>query len=299
VTRFSAVVAVVAALSGEAEAACREETAGAATYAVCEFDPKTDDLRLFLRDADGATYGEFDAVNAALGQKGERLVFAMNAGMYHKDRTPVGLYVENGEELKKISTKDGPGNFHLKPNGVFWIDKEGVAGVTETEAFRARFQVPKSADAASAAPPSPACGRGQGEGSSKRESRSLDAPSPLAPLPQAGEGKVCYATQSGPMLVIDGAIHPKFLVDATSRKRRNGAGVREDGVVVFAISDSAVTFHEFASYFRDALKTPNALYLDGTISRLHAPEIGRNEPGLPMGPIVGVVTKFEGNGENP
>ena len=91
------------------------------------------------------------------------------------------------------------------------------------------------------------------------------------------------------MLVIDGALHPKFLIDATSRKRRNGVGVRADGTVVFAISDTAVTFHEFASYFRDTLKTPNALYLDGAISRFYAPEIERNDPGLPMGPIVGVV----------
>ncbi len=93
------------------------------------------------------------------------------------------------------------------------------------------------------------------------------------------------------MLVIDGAIHPKFLADSTSRKRRNGVGIRDDGAAVFVISDTAVTFHEFALYFRDTLNCPNALYLDGTISRLFAPEIGRDEPGLAMGPIVGVVGK--------
>lgn len=247
-TRIPAAIAAFAALTGAAEAACREANDGAAKYAVCEFDPKADDLRLFLRGADGAPYGEFDAVNAALAAKGGRLVFAMNAGMYHKDRTPVGLYVENSKTLKKISTKDGPGNFHLKPNGVFWIDDAGAARVTETSAFAA-----------------------------------------AAPEPR-------YATQSGPMLVIDSAIHPKFLVDATSRKRRNGVGVRADGTVVFAISDTAVTFYEFAAYFRDTLKAPNALYLDGTISRLYAPEIARNEPGLPMGPIIGVVKKLPAEG---
>ena len=99
-----------------------------------------------------------------------------------------------------------------------------------------------------------------------------------------------FATQSGPMLVIDGDIHPSINADGTSRKRRNGVGVSEDGeTVYFAISDGAVTFHEFASLFRDRLDAPNALFLDGQVSRLYAPMIGRNEPGLDMGPIVGVV----------
>jgi len=95
------------------------------------------------------------------------------------------------------------------------------------------------------------------------------------------------------MLVIDGALHPRFLVDATSRKRLNGVGVKEDGSVVFVLSDTPVTFHVFASYFRDDLKTPNALYLDGAISRLYAPELSRADAGVAMGPIVGVVGKAE------
>ena len=244
-----------ALLAAPAFAACREEAAGAARYAACVFNPPTDDIRLFLKGADGVPYAEFSRLKSALDAQQETLVFAMNAGMYHRDRTPVGLYVEAGAEQKRLSTKDGPGNFHLKPNGVFWIDADGAAHVTETAEF-ARLS------------PSPA-------------------------LRERGDARVAYATQSGPMLVIDGAIHPKFLVDATSKKRRNGVGVRADGTVVFAISDTAVTFREFAVYFRDMLKTPNALYLDGTISRLHAPEIGRDEPGLAMGPIVGVVVKAD------
>jgi uncharacterized protein YigE (DUF2233 family) len=240
-----AVFAAAIALLGDAAAACLEETQVEARYVVCTFDPKTDDIRLFLNDDAGAPFGDFNPVAAALREKGRKLLFAMNAGMYHKDRSPVGLFIEDGEEKKRLSTTDGPGNFHLKPNGVFWLsdgeDGAVAAHVTETSAFK--------------------------EGS---------------PLARA-------ATQSGPMLVIGGELHPKFLVDATSRKRRNGVGVREDGGVVFALSDTPTTFHEFATYFRDTLKTPDALYLDGTISRLYAPELGRNDPGLSMGPIVGVV----------
>ena len=51
----------------------------------------------------------------------------MNAGMYDKDQAPVGLDVEDGRELKRPSTADGPGNFHLKPNGVFWVKGEPAA----------------------------------------------------------------------------------------------------------------------------------------------------------------------------
>lgn len=91
------------------------------------------------------------------------------------------------------------------------------------------------------------------------------------------------------MLVIDGDIHPRFLPESDSLKRRNGVGVTEDGDVIFVLADSPVRFYDFATYFRDELKTPNALYLDGTISRLYAPELERNDPGVAMGPIVGVV----------
>lgn len=99
-----------------------------------------------------------------------------------------------------------------------------------------------------------------------------------------------YATQSGPMLVIDGKIHPRFLPDSTSRYIRNGVGTSADGRrVVFVISRNAVTFHEFGTLFRDELNLPNALYFDGNVSRLYAPQLGRSDAGFPLGPIVGLV----------
>jgi len=99
------------------------------------------------------------------------------------------------------------------------------------------------------------------------------------------------ATQSGPMLVIDGKLHPKFLPESTSRKWRNGVGVDANGAVHFAISNGAVRFHDFATLFRDVLNSPNALFLDGTISRLHAPALGRSDGGARMGPILGVIVE--------
>ncbi len=104
-----------------------------------------------------------------------------------------------------------------------------------------------------------------------------------------------YATQSGPMLVIDGALHPRFLPGSSSLNIRNGVGVDSNGTrVVFAISDDPVNFDTFARFFRDAMDTPNALYLDGRVSRLYAPQIGRDDFGFPMGPILGTVVDETG-----
>lgn len=97
------------------------------------------------------------------------------------------------------------------------------------------------------------------------------------------------ATQSGPMLVIDGIIHPRFLPDATSLQIRNGVGILPDGRVAFAISDGPVRFHDFATLFRDLLHCENALFLDGSISSLHAPEIQRHDRDAVMGTIIAVV----------
>ena len=96
------------------------------------------------------------------------------------------------------------------------------------------------------------------------------------------------------MLVIDGALHPRFLVDSDSQYIRNGVGVSEDGQTLwFAMSRASINFHTFGTFFRDGLKVPQALYFDGNISRLYAPGLGRNDGGFPMGPIVGVVAGAE------
>ncbi len=210
-------------------------------YTLCTVDLGSEELRLFLYDEDGAPYGQFSAVDRALQADGKTLGFAMNAGMYHDNRAPVGHYVENGEETMRVIANPGPGNFGLLPNGILCL-RPGRADVIETLRF------------------------------------VDEAPDCL------------HATQSGPMLVIDGALHPRFLPDSTSRYIRNGVGTSADGkTAIFAISGNAVTFHEFGSLFRDHLGVPNALFLDGNISRLYAPEIGRNDFGFSLGPIIGTV----------
>ena len=86
-----------------------------------------------------------------------------------------------------------------------------------------------------------------------------------------------FATQSGPMLVIDGRIHPRILPTGASAKMRNGVCVRDGTTAVFAISNEPVTFHAFARLFRDALGCANALFLDGSVSSLYAPELDRDD----------------------
>ena len=100
-----------------------------------------------------------------------------------------------------------------------------------------------------------------------------------------------FATQSGPMLVIGGKLHPAFRPKSDSLNIRNGVGVSADGSRAwFVISQERVNFAEFARVFRDALGAPQALYFDGNVSRLFAPDMGRRDMGFPMGPIVGLVT---------
>lgn len=198
-------------------------------------------LRLWLNGPDGRVLGDFTAVRNTLAE-GEILGFAMNAGMYHPDFTPVGLYVSDGVSQHDLVTAGGGGNFGMLPNGVFCTGGARPYQVIESRAF---------------ARATPECR---------------------------------IATQSGPMLVIDGALHPRFLVDSDSRYVRNGVGVSADGQTAwFAISDRAVTFHEFGRLFRDGLGARDALYFDGSISRLYAPSLGRADFGRRLGPIIGYV----------
>lgn len=106
---------------------------------------------------------------------------------------------------------------------------------------------------------------------------------------EQGSAQPWYATQSGPLLVINDAIHPQFNPDSTSAKFRNGAGVCTDGSIQFVMSDEPVTFYDFATLFKDELHCPNALFLDGGIaSALYAPSLNRNDK-KDMGVMIGVV----------
>jgi len=98
-----------------------------------------------------------------------------------------------------------------------------------------------------------------------------------------------FATQSGPMLVISGRLHPRFARHGGSRKYRIGVGSQDPSTLVFAISESEVSFGEFARLFRDKLRCKNALFLDGgSATSFYSPGLGRNSNLVPLGPMVGV-----------
>jgi uncharacterized protein YigE (DUF2233 family) len=99
-----------------------------------------------------------------------------------------------------------------------------------------------------------------------------------------------FGTQSGPMLVIDGALHPAIAVDGASRLIRNAVGVDADGQAHFVISNAPVSLGKLARLYRDKLDVMNALHLDGTVSSLWNPAAGRMDEGAQIGPII-VVEK--------
>lgn len=100
---------------------------------------------------------------------------------------------------------------------------------------------------------------------------------------------VRWATQSGPMLVIDGALNPHFLADSGSLKWRSGVCAKTPNEVVFAASEVPVNFHDFARLFRDQLGCRNALYLDGTISQLYVDGEGyAGAPSFMVKPYAGI-----------
>jgi uncharacterized protein YigE (DUF2233 family) len=207
---------------------------------VCRVNVHKEHLQLFLHDDTGRPFKSFDAIDRSLQSRGQKLAFGMNAGMYHRELSPVGLFVSGGRQLVPLNTNNGTGNFYLKPNGVFLVSERGTRIVESSE------------------------------------------------YPGLGE-RVLLATQSGPLLVRGGKIHPAFNATSESRIIRNGVGVPSPDVAVFAISEAPVNFYEFATLFRDVLQCPDALFLDGVISSLHSTDRKRSDKKTNLGPIIGIT----------
>ena len=209
-------------------APCEPVTYERSEYTVCEVDLRRQSVKLFWKKPDGHPYEYLSSLPRALGNHSRHLLFATNGGMYHPDNSPVGLYVEEGRELVRANTSAGPGNFHMRPNGVFYLTEE-VAGILETRSFI-------------------------------KQKPGVD-----------------FATQSGPMLVIDGEVNARFVRYGGSKKYRVAVGIHDHNLVVFAVSESEVSFGEFARLFRDQLRCKNALFLDGgTATSFYSPVLGRN-----------------------
>lgn len=225
----------------ERDSPCAVHEFEASRFVVCTYRVSQSEMRLYSRAAGGGYLRGFEPLQRQLGADAGRVQFAMNAGMFNEAGAPIGLYVEDGDEQKAISLTDGPGNFHLKPNGVFWQDEDGALHIEVSEDYARALRQPR------------------------------------------------WATQSGPMLLIDGELHPQFADDGASRFIRNGVGLRDSSTAYFVISSGFVSFGRFARFFRDELNCRDALFLDGTVSSLWAPSVGRFDRNHDLGPMVVVL----------
>lgn len=196
-------------------------------------------VSLYWKDDRGKLLGSLGRLKAFVEERRQRLVFAMNGGMYMEDRAPLGLFIQKGKTIRSLNKAKGSGNFFLQPNGVFYINSSGKGTICKTAGFR--------------------------------------------------NGKdIRYATQSGPILVINGSVHPAFKKGSSNVNIRNGVGILPDGRMLFAMSKKEVSLYDFAEYFKNK-GCRNALYLDGFVSRTYYPAISWKQLDGYFGVMVGVV----------
>ncbi|WP_299212319.1 phosphodiester glycosidase family protein [uncultured Dokdonia sp.] len=205
-----------------------------------EVNLNTQQLDFYWKNAQGKNYESLQNLKTSIEKEGKELVFAMNGGMYQKDRSPQGLYIEKGSTKAPINTQKGDHtNFFLHPNGIFYITKNNKATICTTPDFKASPDIQ-------------------------------------------------YATQSGPMLLIDGKIHPKFNEGSPNVHIRNAVGILPNGNPLFAMSKEQINFYDLACFFKEK-GCKNALYLDGFVSRTYLPSRYWEQLDGNFGVIIGVT----------
>jgi uncharacterized protein YigE (DUF2233 family) len=209
------------------------------TYKV---NTKKQNVEFFWKNDKNEKFKSIQNLKSWLYNNKRKLVFAMNAGMYRTDNSPLGLFIEKKKTMSPLNTSNGNGNFYLKPNGVFYITTDNSPFISITSEFK-------------------------------------------------NNGQIKYATQSGPMLVINGQIHHAFKEGSANLNIRNGVGILPDNTVIFAMSKSEINFYDFAKYFK-SLGCKNALYLDGFVSRTYLPEKNWIQTDGNFGVIIGVTTNI-------
>lgn len=185
-------------------------------------NPKTESIQLYWKDDNQKPFGSIQHLNQYLLKNNKEVLFITNGGMYKKDQSPQGLFIQNAITKSPLDTSNAYGNFYLKPNGVFYLTSSKEAFVVKTEDFKA-------------------------------------------------SNNIEFATQSGPMLVIDGKIHTAFNKNSTNLNIRNGVGILPNNQVLFVLSKKEVNLYEFAEFFKNK-GCKNALYLDGFVSRAYCPQ---------------------------
>ena len=223
------------AAAAAAQSPCREISFEHDRFTLC--DAAGGPIELVAAARNEAPVRRFADLETRLGKRSSHVAFAMNAGMYGEDGRPIGLAIVDGRQVRAINRRKGGGNFHLMPNGVFQMRRDGRAEIVASDKWKA----------------------------------SPD---------------IRLATQSGPMLVISGKLHPAFDRDGSSRHVRNGVGIGPNGGALFAISETHVSLGKFARFFRDRLKCRDALFFDGAVSALWDPANHRRDATVPLGPMI-------------
>lgn len=176
----------------------------------------------------------FPKLEAHLAAEGKRLRFAMNSGIFERTFLPSGLHIAEGKTIVPLNLQDYAKREEGDLTPNFFLKPNGVFFL-----------------------------RGNGNAAIAESARYA----------RSGE-KPVLATQSGPLLVEAGAIHPALEANSTSQRYRNGVGVTKGGQVVFVCSvlegeKGVSNLYRFAELFRDRLSCPDALYLDGQISDIY------------------------------
>jgi uncharacterized protein YigE (DUF2233 family) len=237
-----------------------------ASFLVVDVDLQRAKLELHWRNPAGNPFLNFQALEDYLTANGQRLLAVMNAGIFETNSRPLGLHIERGQILRRLnSRRSGYGNFYLQPNGVFYLEKTASG-------TRARLQT------------------------------TIAFERDHSTIRELGRNtQILEATQSGPMLVIDGKLNSAFKADSGNRLIRNAIGVQASNTqasnsaassrVVLVLTETPVNFHTLARFMRDRLECANALYLDGNISNLYVPGSSKNTSSI--SDFGGMITVLE------
>ncbi len=209
-------------------------------FVVYVVNSKMQNVALYWQNEKHKNFYSIQHLKNWLEKQHRHLDFAMNGGMYKKDHSAQGLFIENKKVITPIDTSNGIGNFYFKPNGVFYITIDNVAAICKTLDF-------------------------------------IDT------------GNIKYATQSGPMLVMNGQIHSLFKQNSANLNIRNGVGILPTNEIIFVMSKKEINFYDFANYFK-MLGCSNALYLDGFVSRTYLPAKNWIQTDGNFGVIIGVTS---------
>lgn len=174
--RYPLLCAAVALLLIAALAVVPTKKPASLAFVTCEVDLRRTEVKLYWKDEQNQRFKSLLGLKSWLGTKGQKLLFAMNAGMFNAHFSPQGLFIQEGATIAPLDTTTKAGNFYLKPNGVFYLTSDNTASICRTEDFVAN-------------------------------------------------GRVTYATQSGPMLLIirkhSPGLQSRLIPSANSQWGRN------------------------------------------------------------------------------